>query len=64
MQEFSLQGSDLRSGRDRRQCRDRRLEIRFEPGKSDRRKNYGRRKEEIDLWTKAMMMDSEAVTKP
>ena len=34
----------------RRKNTDRRLDIRFEPGKDDRRKNSGRRKTDGDLW--------------
>lgn len=47
-------GSEKRSGKDRRELKDRRDEIRFEPGKPDRRKDNGRRAEDNDLWTKAM----------
>lgn len=43
-------GRERRSGDDRRQNNDRREEIRFEPGKSNRRKNRGRRKDDNDLW--------------
>ncbi len=43
-----------RSHQDRRQHGDRREEIRFEPGKADRRKNRGRRKEDHDAWYKAL----------
>lgn len=39
-----------RKGRDRRQQTDRREDIRFEPGKKDRRQSKGRRKEDQDLW--------------
>jgi len=34
----------------RRKNPDRREEIRFEPGKEDRRKNKGRRKTDGDIW--------------
>ncbi len=34
----------------RRKKRDRRVDIRFEPDKEDRRKNPGRRKGDGDLW--------------
>lgn len=34
----------------RRKNPDRREEIRFEPGKDDRRKNKGRRKTDGDIW--------------
>jgi len=47
-------GDEVRSGIDRRQIKDRREEIRFEPHKKDRRKNDGRRKDDNDLWTKAI----------
>lgn len=47
-------GSELRSGKQRRQTKDRRDEIRFEPGKKDRRKNDGRREFDNDAWTKAI----------
>ncbi len=43
-----------RSNQDRRKHGDRRDEIRFEPGKADRRKNRGRRKEDRDAWDKAL----------
>lgn len=47
-------GSDVRSGKDRRELKDRRKEIRYEPDNPDRRQNKGRREEDNDLWTKAM----------
>lgn len=34
----------------RRKSTDRREDIRFEPGKDDRRKNRGRRKTDGDVW--------------
>ena len=43
-----------RSGRDRRQQSDRREDIRFEPGKKDRRESRGRREEDGDVWTKTL----------
>lgn len=52
--QFDPHGSEKRSGKDRRELKDRRDEIRFEPGKPDRRQNSGRRKGDDDLWTKAM----------
>lgn len=52
--QFDPRGSEKRSGKDRRELKDRRDEIRFEPGKPDRRQNNGRRKGDDDLWTKAM----------
>ncbi len=45
-------GIERRSGEDRRKQRDRREDIRFEPGKPDRRKNKGRRKGDADPWSK------------
>ncbi|NVK44479.1 MAG: hypothetical protein HWE39_24890 [Oceanospirillaceae bacterium] len=45
-------GIERRSGEDRRKAPDRRQDIRFEPGKPDRRKNKGRRKEDGDPWSK------------
>ncbi len=45
-------GNEQRSGTDRRQTTDRREEVRFEPGKPDRRKNRGRRTTDQDPWTK------------
>ncbi|GGO79468.1 hypothetical protein GCM10011348_13800 [Marinobacterium nitratireducens] len=45
-------GIERRSGEDRRKQPDRREDIRFEPGKKDRRKNKGRRKEDQDPWSK------------
>ena len=45
-------GANRRSGEDRRKRPDRREEVRFEPGKPDRRKNKGRRKEDGDPWSK------------
>lgn len=34
----------------RRKAQDRRVEIRFEPGKDDRRQGRGRRKTDGDIW--------------
>lgn len=48
--EINWDGKERRSGEDRRKSHDRRDDIRFEPGKPDRRKNRGRRKEEFDPW--------------
>ncbi|WP_192826726.1 hypothetical protein [Marinobacterium stanieri] len=45
-------GRERRKNPDRRQTPDRRDEIRFEPGKQDRRKDRGRRKDEQDPWMK------------
>lgn len=53
-------GSDVRSGNERRKLNDRRDEIRFEPDKQDRRKNEGRRKDDNDLWTKAIRESNAA----
>ena len=50
MSEDNWNGHERRSGRDRRTHHDRREEIRFEPGKTDRRKGHGRRKGEQDIW--------------
>ena len=50
-------GRNRRSGEDRRQQTDRREDIRFEPGKKDRRKNRGRRTEDRDVWEEAMKDD-------
>lgn len=47
-------GRERRKGQDRRQQADRREEIRFEPGKQDRRKNRGRRKDDLDPWQKSL----------
>ncbi len=47
-------GRNVRSGKDRRELQDRRADVRFEPDNPDRRKNKGRRKEDNDLWSKAM----------
>ncbi len=52
--QYAPKGDEVRSGLDRRQIKDRREEIRFEPQKKDRRKNDGRRKDDNDLWTKAI----------
>ncbi|MGH1461550.1 MAG: hypothetical protein ACRBB6_05910 [Neptuniibacter sp.] len=49
-----FEGRNRRSGSDRRVSRDRRDDIRFEPGKKDRRKNRGRREEDNDLWNKLL----------
>ncbi|WP_299181069.1 hypothetical protein [uncultured Neptuniibacter sp.] len=51
MQEGAFQG-DRRKGGDRRKLKDRREDIRFEPGKTDRRKTRGRRAEDGDPWDK------------
>ncbi len=48
-------GIDRRSGEDRRKQKDRREEVRFEPGKSDRRKNRGRRPGDQDPWSKGVV---------
>ncbi|KEA65716.1 hypothetical protein ADIMK_0028 [Marinobacterium lacunae] len=50
-------GRNRRSGQDRRQQPDRREDIRFEPGKKDRRQNRGRRVEDRDMWEEAMKED-------
>lgn len=42
-------GPDMRREQ-RRKTPDRRQEIRFEPGKTNRRKNAGRRKDDGDKW--------------
>ncbi|MBP0047975.1 hypothetical protein H9C73_04455 [Marinobacterium sp. AK62] len=47
-------GRERRKGHDRRQAADRREDIRFEPGKSDRRQSRGRRKEDQDPWHKSL----------
>jgi hypothetical protein len=47
-------GRERRAGDDRRQGHDRREEIRFEPGKKDRRKTQGRRAEDRDLWRESL----------
>lgn len=47
-------GRNRRTSEDRRQQPDRREEIRFEPGKKDRRQNRGRRIEDRDMWEDAM----------
>lgn len=47
-------GSRVRSGKDRRELKDRRKEIRYEPDNPNRRQNAGRRREDCDLWVKAM----------
>ncbi|MBV1788592.1 hypothetical protein KQ940_11050 [Marinobacterium sp. D7] len=47
-------GRNRRTSEDRRQQPDRREEIRFEPGKKDRRQNRGRRTEDRDMWEDAM----------
>ena len=43
-------GQNRRHGHERRTHHDRREEVRFEPGKPDRRKNHGRRREDKDIW--------------
>mgnify|MGYP007051583203 CR=1 FL=1 len=43
-------GQNRRHGHDRRRGHDRREEVRFEPGKPDRRHSHGRRKEDKDIW--------------
>ncbi|GGC01181.1 hypothetical protein GCM10011352_29140 [Marinobacterium zhoushanense] len=50
-------GRNRRSHEDRRQQPDRREEIRFEPGKKDRRQSRGRRAEDRDMWEDAMKDD-------
>ncbi len=45
-------GRERRKNQDRRKTPDRREDIRFEPGKSDRRQSRGRRKDEQDPWMK------------
>lgn len=52
MPEQEWNGRERRNTSDRRQSSDRREEIRFEPGKQDRRKNRGRRTEDQDPWQK------------
>lgn len=47
-------GSDVRSDKQRRQIKDRREEVRYEPEKENRRKNDGRREFDNDAWTKAI----------
>ena len=47
-------GGNTRSGDDRRKRKDRREDVRFEPNKTNRRKNDGRRIDDNDLWTKAI----------
>lgn len=47
-------GRERRHTPDRRVQEERREEIRFEPGKKDRRQNRGRRSGDTDLWEKAM----------
>jgi hypothetical protein len=44
---------DRRRGVDRRQQRDRREDIRFEPEKEDRRSGVERRKSLLNAWNKA-----------
>lgn len=43
-------GRERRKNPDRRQHPDRREDIRFEPGRQDRRLSRGRRKEDHDPW--------------
>ena len=43
-------GRERRAIPDRRISPDRREDIRFEPGKPDRRQNRGRRHNEVDPW--------------
>ncbi|SEG22799.1 hypothetical protein [Marinobacterium lutimaris] len=50
-------GHERRHTPDRRVQHERREEIRFEPGKKDRRHNRGRRSGDSDLWEKAMRED-------
>ena len=45
----NYEGPSRREGQ-RRINTDRRTDIRFEPGKEDRRKNAGRRKGDGDIW--------------
>lgn len=47
-------GRERRCGHDRRRRLDRRDEIRYEPGRQNRRRNRGRRLEDRDLWRAAM----------
>ncbi|MFY0677721.1 MAG: hypothetical protein JXR18_10580 [Neptuniibacter sp.] len=49
-----FEGRNRRSGTDRRTHSDRRDDIRFEPGKVDRRKTKGRRTEDNDPWDKML----------
>lgn len=51
-------GRNRRSGQDRRQLHDRREEVRFEPGKPNRRKGRGRRKEDKDPWLDSIGSDN------
>lgn len=53
------EGRNRRSGQDRRVHKDRRDDIRFEPGKKDRRQSRGRRVEDQDLWDK-MLRESDS----
>lgn len=47
-------GRNRRTQPDRRVNTDRREDIRFEPGKKDRRQNRGRRKEDKDPWLESI----------
>ncbi len=49
-----FEGRNRRSGAERRAHSDRREDIRFEPGKTDRRKSKGRRSEDNDPWDKML----------
>ncbi len=51
-------GRERRHTPDRRVQSERREDIRFEPGKKDRRQNRGRRGEDRDLWEEAMREDN------
>jgi len=50
-------GRNRRTQPDRRVHSDRREDIRFEPGKKDRRQNRGRRKEDKDPWLESISQD-------
>lgn len=51
-EEQQWNGRERRKNLDRRTTPDRREDIRFEPGKKDRRENRGRRQDEQDPWMK------------
>jgi len=50
----TYEGRNRRLKKDRRSHQDRRVEIRFEPGKTDRRKGKGRRSTDNDPWDKLL----------
>ena len=57
MNSVTWHGHERRRQLDRRISADRREDIRFEPGKPDRRRNRGRREEDRDFWVEALQQE-------